>query len=241
MTKRTKRATVTEAKEVVLYVRVSTEEQARTGLSLDAQVAAARAYCAMRGLEILETVTDAGVSAGQPLSTRPGGAQVLSLIAAGRVAGVVATKLDRIFRDCADCLQVTSDWDARGVALHLLDLGGQSIDTSSAMGRFFLTVMAGAAELERGLVSERTAATMARAKANGRRVGAIPYGQRLAADGISLERHDGEQAVIEAVRELRDAGLSLRAVSAELERRGFLSRAGKPFHTQQLLRAVGAA
>ena len=59
----------------------------------------------------------------------------------------VQTKLDRLFRNCQDCLQVTALWDRLGISLHLIDLGGQAIDTSSAMGRFFLTVMGGAAEI----------------------------------------------------------------------------------------------
>jgi len=65
-----KRADATQA---VLYVRVSTEEQATEGVSLEAQETSLRAYCAMRGLEVAELVIDAGVSAGKPLATREGG------------------------------------------------------------------------------------------------------------------------------------------------------------------------
>src|SRR5262245_39614025 len=134
------------------YTRVSTDEQVTSGVSLDAQEAAIRAYCAMRGLDLAEMIVDAGVSAGQPLSSREGGERVGDV----GIAAVVAYKLDRVFRDCADCLAVVRDWDERDVALHLVDLGGQTIDTGTAMGRFFLTVMAGAAELERNLIGERT-------------------------------------------------------------------------------------
>jgi len=238
--KRTTKA-VTPANRVAVYVRVSTEEQARGGVSLEAQEATARAYLSMRGLELAELVVDAGVSAGAPLATRPGGARVLELVRSGAVAGVVACKLDRLFRDCGDCLAVTAAWDKAGAALHLEDMGGQTVDTSTAMGRFFLTVMAGAAELERGMVRERTAAAMAHVKAQGRRVGGVPYGFRLAADGRTLEVDEGEAAVVAAVRELLAAGLSLRKVSAELEARGFLSRTGKPFAAQQVARMAEVA
>lgn len=238
--KRTPKAVPTN--RVAVYVRVSTEEQARGGVSLEAQEATARAYLAMRGLDLAELVVDAGVSAGAPLATRPGGARVLELVRSGAVAGVVACKLDRLFRDCGDCLAVTAAWDKADVALHLVDMGGQTVDTSTAMGRFFLTVMAGAAELERGMVRERTAAAMAHVKAQGRRVGGVPYGRRLAADGRTLEVDEGEAAVVAAVRELLASGLSLRKVSAELERRGFLSRTGRAFMPAQLARmAEGAA
>ena len=241
MKRTTKASKATVANAVALYIRVSTEEQARGGVSLDAQEATLRAYCAMRGLELVELVVDAGVSAGAPLSTRPGGARVLELVRSGAVAGVVAAKLDRLFRDCGDCLAVTREWDKAGVALHLVDMGGQTVDTSTAMGRFFLTVMAGAAELERGMVKERTTAAMAHVKAQGRRVGGVPYGFRLAADGRTLEADEGEQRVKSAALELRAAGLSLRKVSAELARRGFRARCGGAFLASQVARMTEAA
>ena len=239
--KRANQTTKTASTKVALYVRVSTEEQARGGVSLDAQEATLRAYCTMRGLELVELVIDAGVSAGTPLSTRPGGARVLELVRSGAVAGVVAAKLDRLFRDCGDCLAVTRAWDKRGVALHLVDMGGQTVDTSTAMGRFFLTVMAGAAELERGMVAERTTSAMAYVKSQGRRVGAVPYGCRLGADGRTLEVDEGEAAVVAAARELRAAGLSLRAVAAELARRGFTARMGGAFLAAQVARMTDEA
>jgi DNA invertase Pin-like site-specific DNA recombinase len=155
-----------------------------------------------------------------------------------QVQAVVAYKLDRLFRNCGDCLMTTAEWDKKGVALHLVDMGGQTLDTSSAMGRFFLTVMAGAAELERGLVVERTVFAMAHKKELGQRVGEIPYGLRLSTDDVTLLPDDGEQAVIAAVREARRRGLSQRAIAAELARQGFVSRTGKPFGQTQIARIL---
>jgi site-specific DNA recombinase len=212
---------------VVAYVRVSTEEQAADGVSLAAQEEAARAYCTLRGLELAEVVIDAGVSGAKPLAERPGGARVLALVAGRKVAGVVAFKLDRLFRDAGDCLTVTRGWDAAGAALHLIDLGGQSIDTSTAAGRFFLTVMAGAAEMERNLIRERTAAAMAHKRAQGESTGTAPYGMRLAADGVHLEPHPGEQRVIELVRALRAEGLSIRAIAERLTAEAVPARGGR--------------
>jgi DNA invertase Pin-like site-specific DNA recombinase len=219
---------------VIAYCRVSTEEQANEGVSLEAQEARIRAYCAMRGLELAEVVIDAGVSGTKPLATRAGGQRILEAVRRGAVAGVVAVKLDRLFRNCADCLAVTAGWDRAGVALHLVDLGGQAVDTSSAMGRFFLTVMAGAAELERNMIAERTSAAMQHMRSQGQLVGAVPYGYVLAEDGVHVLPCDAEQHVIELVRALRAAGESLRGIAAELERQGMLSRAGKPFVPQAI-------
>ncbi len=229
----------------VIYCRVSTDEQAEHGVSLDAQEAALRAYCTMRGLEVVEVVVDAGVSAGKALATRAGGARVLDLVRRRHVAAVVAYKLDRLFRDCADCLAVTRAWDAAEVALHLVEMGGQAIDTSTAMGRFFLTVMAGAAEMERNLIRERTAAAMAHKRARREFCGGEPpYGWTLAADGRMIEPNAAEQRVLVAARELRGAGGSLRKVGAELELRGMLPRRGGHWHPKtigQLLKAEVAA
>lgn len=220
------------------YVRVSTEEQAREGISMEAQRASINAYCALRGLDLTEVVVDAGVSAGKPLATREGGQRLLDVVGRKEAHAVVAYKLDRIFRDAGDCLTITQEWDRTGVSLHLIDLGGQAIDTSTAMGRFFLTVMAGAAEMERNLVSERTKAAMAYKRSNGELVGAVPYGFRLDDDGVKLVGDESEQAVVAEARQLRSAGLSLRAVARELASKGFLARNRKTFAAMQIKRMV---
>jgi len=227
--------------KAIAYVRVSTEEQATEGVSLDAQEATLRAYCTMRGLELAEVVIDAGVSAGKPLATRDGGAHLLDLVRRGKVQAVVTYKLDRLFRDASDCLQVTAAWDKAGVALHLVDLGGQSVDTSSAMGRFFLTVLAGAAELERNVIRERTAAAMAY-KATRREFtgGQVPYGWTLGADGVHLVADEAEQAIIAAARTLREQGLSLRKVGEELQAEGMLPRSGGKWHAESVKNLLAA-
>jgi DNA invertase Pin-like site-specific DNA recombinase len=204
----------------VLYLRVSTQEQAREGVSLAAQEAKLRTYCELRGLQVVEVVTDAGVSGGKPMHSRAGGQRILDLVKRSAVAHVVAYKLDRLFRDCADCLTVTAAWDKKAIALHLVDLGGQTLDTSSAMGRFFLTVMAGAAELERNLICERTSEAMSYVKSQGRKTGGdVPYGYAVAEDGKTLVLHEQEQAMLEAIRSARQRGFSQRQVVAELTRK----------------------
>ena len=225
-----------------IYCRVSTEEQAAEGVSLDAQENALRAYCALRRLDVAAVVVDGAVSGGKPLHTRPGGRRVLDLVERGTVGSVVAYKLDRLFRDACDCLAVTAEWDRRAVALHLVDLGGQAIDTSTAMGRFMLTVIAGAAEMERNQIRERTAAAMAHKRTLGEYTGgAAPYGWTVAADGIHLAADDAEQAIISAALGLKAAGLSLRKVGAELEGRGLLPRSGGHWHANTVRSLLAAA
>ena len=132
---RTARKTDTTTNSV-LYLRVSTQEQSMEGHSLPMQEARLRNYCAMRGLTIVDMLIDAGVSGGIALEDREGGQRMLALVKAGAVSHIVALKLDRLFRSCVDCLQTTEQWDKKGLALHLVDIGGQAVDSSSAMGRF---------------------------------------------------------------------------------------------------------
>lgn len=68
--------------------------------------------------------------------------------------------------------------------------------------------------------------------------GRVPYGQRLAADGVHLEPHPAEQRVIAAARKLRAQGLALRAIAAELGERGFVSRKGRTFAATQISRML---
>jgi DNA invertase Pin-like site-specific DNA recombinase len=222
----------------IAYVRVSTEEQAAEGVSVDAQVAAVRAYATLRGLELVDVVIDAGVSAGKPLADRVGGAVVVDAVKRRKVRAVVAVKLDRVFRNAGDCLTTTEGWDRTGVALHLVDMGGQAIDTSSAMGRFFLTVMAGAAEMERNLIRERTRGAMKHKRTQGLRTSLhAPFGYRFAADGDTLEPHPGEQRALELITSLRERGMSKRAIAEALQADGVPAR-GARWHETTVARAL---
>lgn len=237
------------AKQVVGYLRVSTDEQAERGVSLGAQEAAIRAYCDMRGLELAELVVDAAVSAGKPLAARAGGRRVLEMAKAGEVGGVVAYKLDRLFRDCADCLGVVRSWDDSAVALHLIDLGGQTIDTSTAMGRFFLTVMAGAAELERNLIGERTKAALGHIRSQGAQLGGEALGWRRTDE----EDEHGRQVIADVetenetagrIVELRSQGLTLQAIADQLTAEGRQTKRGGKWHActvRNVLRRAKAA
>jgi DNA invertase Pin-like site-specific DNA recombinase len=197
---------------VVGYVRVSTDGQAEEGVSLDAQRSAIESYCSLRGLSLVDVVTDPGVSAGKPLASRVGGRQVLQMLRDRAVGGVVAMKLDRLFRSAVDCLSTVAQWDSCGFALHLLDLGGSTIDTSTAVGKMFLTMVSGFAELERNLACERTTAALQRKISRGERAGRVPYGYAIAADDIHLVPDPDEQDVLCRLRTLRSHGKKLQEI-----------------------------
>lgn len=210
--------------EAVSYCRVSTEEQAHEGVSLGAQEARVQAYCAAAGLTLVATVRDEGVSAAKPLATRPGGAALLRMLARRQARHVVVITLDRAFRSTLDCLATVQAWDRAGVSLHLVDHGGQSIATATAVGRMFLTMLAGFAEMEKRLIGERTAAAMRHQKARYQAYARTPYGFDRA--GEVLRPNPAEQAVLTQVQRWYAAGLSLHGIARELTRQRVPTKRG---------------
>ncbi len=208
------------------YTRCSTQEQADSGLGLAAQTERIRAYCKMKGMALLDIIEDPGVSGGKPLADRDGGRELLRIIKKRQTDAVVMLKLDRMFRNAGDCLTTVERWEKAGVALHIVDLGNNAIDTTSAAGRFMLVVLAGAAEMERNLVRERTKAAMGVKRANGERVGSLPYGHTLAADGVTLIPNDAEQETIGTIRTMRNEGLSFTKIAETLTTRGIPTKSG---------------
>lgn len=135
------------------YIRVSTGDQ---GLSLEAQETSIRDYCKLHKAELVDIFIDEDVSGVTYVCSRDNGKKLCDLMKQKKVEGVVCVKLDRMFRNAADALQTCTNWDKIGVSLHLIDMGGQSVNTKTAMGKMMLTMMAGFAEFERNLTSERT-------------------------------------------------------------------------------------
>jgi len=198
----------------VLYIRVSTDEQARHGVSLDAQEERLRAYCVMRDLTIVGVIRDEGVSAFKHLDKRPGGAELLECIASGRADHVVALKLDRLFRNAADALALTETWNRAGVALHLVDMGGAAMDTASATGRMMLTMLAGFAEFERALISERTTTALTYKKDKREAYAPTPFG--YSRKGTRLHEDTAELATVARIHAWSADGMSLAAIARQL-------------------------
>src|SRR3954447_645098 len=95
----------------IAYVRVSSEEQSKEGVSLDAQEQRVRAYATMRGLELATIYREEGVSGKIPLRDRPEGAKLVEAITKKRAKHVIAVKLDRLFRNAGDALLQSERWD----------------------------------------------------------------------------------------------------------------------------------
>jgi len=204
------------------YVRVSTEDQAKEGVSLENQKSKIKAYCELKDLELLEIVEDAGISAKN--LNRPGVKKVLEMAKKREVQAVVVYKLDRLFRSTVDALQTTRKFDKWGVAFHSIE---ETLDTQSAMGRFFFTLTAALAEMERRIIGERTKAALSHKRSNNEKTGGdIPYGFDLISEGLLVE-NESEQRVIRLIHDLNQQGYSLRKICEELESAGHKTKRGK--------------
>ncbi len=214
------------------YVRVSTEDQAREGVSLDAQEARIRAWCAERALPVASIHVDAGIS-GARADTRPALQAALSEAQAGSVLVVYA--ISRLSRSTIDALLIEARLREAGATLHSLS---ESYDLASASGRMVFRLMCILAEFEREQLAERTAGAMRHMRDRGQRLGTLPYGYGVAEDGRTLVPDESEQRVLALARAMRAEGLSLRRISAALAELGCLSRSGQPFQPRSLARML---
>jgi site-specific DNA recombinase len=221
---------------VIAYCRVSTDEQSSSGVSLGAQESKLRAYCEALDLVLVAVEVDAGASAKS--LTRPALQRALSSLRRGEADALLVTKLDRLTRSVRDLATLLEDHFAVGRS-GLISIG-ESVDTRSAAGRLVLNVMTSVAQWEREAIGERTSTALQHMRSQGRRVGSIPFGYALAADGETLEPVEAEQAIIAEARALRAAGLALRAVAGTLAERGIVSRNGRPFAPEQVSRMLAA-
>jgi site-specific DNA recombinase len=222
------------------YCRVSSLEQIE-GTSLQSQEEQIRAYLTMKNIELAGLFIDAGVSGGKPIAGRPEGSKLVEMVDSGEVQCVAIVKLDRAFRNVVDCLQTVDAWERAGVALHIVDLGGNSIDTTSPAGRFMLTVLSAAGEMERGMIRDRCNSGRASRKAQGFRIGEVPFGFQLGPDGKSLVISGEEQEVIGIVEKLAGQGYSASAIADDLNRRGLPTKKGGTWSHKQIIRILKRA
>jgi DNA invertase Pin-like site-specific DNA recombinase len=222
--------------KAVAYTRVSTDKQADFGVSLEAQIEKVRAMAVVQGAELAEVIVDAGESAKS--LNRNGMARLMALVDAGAVDTVIIAKLDRLTRSVADLAELLKRFERRGVSLVSV---ADSLDTRSAAGRLVLNIMVSVSQWEREAIGERTRDAMGHKRANGERVGTVPFGSRVAADGVHLEADPAEQGILARIRELNVAGFSTRRIAEELNRQGLKTRRGTDWRFQYVAGALRAA
>lgn len=150
-------------RQVFVYTRYSPRRDPGS-LSCEIQLKMCREYCRSKQLLIVDTFVDKEVSGATSLKDRPQGGLMFQQLPKrklkNRKVGVVAARLDRLFRSSQDCCFTVAEWGTRGIDLHLLDMGGSAISTEDPHGKFMFMCLAHIAQMEREMCAARTSEAM---------------------------------------------------------------------------------
>lgn len=220
------------------YTRVSTHEQAKDGNSIEIQKQNIERYCYLKELNLLEIITEPGVSAGIPLHKRTGGQSLLELMYNKDVNHIIVTKLDRLFRDADDCLSTIKEWEKFNIGLHIIDLGGLTINTKETAGKLFLSIMAVMAEWEKNVIRDRTREAMQQLILNKKYTGGkVPFGFKIG-ENNELESNEKEKEVISIICSMRAEGATVTEIHKKLVELNIGSRGNKPICNAQIVKIL---
>jgi site-specific DNA recombinase len=215
------------------YVRVSTDEQAKEGISLENQREKISAYCSLNDMILTDIIADEGISAKN--LNREGMQSLILLVKQNKVDAVIIYKLDRLSRSVKDTIVLVELFEKHKVAFHSIV---DHIDTKTATGRFFLHIMSSLAQMERELIGERTKDALSLKVRKGERVGHVPFGYNLGSDGKTLIENPIEQEAICLMKNLYRKGFAYRAICRELNSKAYDSKEGV-WHPQKIKNILG--
>ena len=163
---------IKDSRKSVAYIRVSSQRQVDEGVSIAAQKRRIKEYAKFKGLTLDDSdiLIEKSVSGGIPIWDRPVGRVLKGKLMTGDYSNLITMKLDRMFRLVSDMLATVDELNDANISFHIVDMNGEAVDTSTPMGRFFLTMMGAMAEMERGLISERTQIGMNQLKADHKKI-----------------------------------------------------------------------
>jgi DNA invertase Pin-like site-specific DNA recombinase len=215
----------------VVYLRVSTDEQAASGLGLDAQLHACRAWAEREGAEALGPfVEEEGVGGATPLEKRTRLVEAIDAVGRGDV--LLVAKRDRVARDPILTAMIEAAVKRRGG--RLVSAAGEGTATDDPDDVLMRRIVDAFAEYERLIITARTRAALAAKRRRGERTGQVPYGAALDPDGpanakgrpVRLRPDPAEANTVADVRAWRAAGWSLRRIARELDARGVPTKNG---------------
>ena len=209
-------------KKAIGYIRVSTEQQADEGVSLDAQRAKIEGWCKANDCELVAVHVDAGIS-GKNMDKRPGLLKALGSMKRDMV--LVVYSLSRLARSTKDTLAIAERLEKSGADMVSLS---EKIDTTGAAGKMMFRMLAVLAEFERDVISERTTAALAHKKANGEKYAPVPFGFREVEK--RLVAVESEALVVARILAQRKAGSTLQAIADGLNGQGIKGKRGGKWH-----------
>ncbi len=221
-----------ENRATIAYMRVSVAESADRGYSLEAQRERLKAFAvSMERGAVQEFIVDDGFS-GSTLD-RPGMRRLLSMVRSGDVGCITVTKLDRLSRSLRDVLALLDLCNHTETALLS---ASEALDTSSAVGKMLIHLLASFGEFERGRISERTSDVLAFKRRSKVVYGPTPYGYRRSKDRLIPD--PVQQKALALIRRLDSDGASLRTIAAALTKKRFAPPKGKAWHAQSVRRVL---
>jgi len=211
-------------KKTIGYVRVSTQEQAKNGLSLKNQDWTVKAYAKLKKLGEVEIIADKGES-GKSLD-REGMKKLVSLCSEGQVRHLIVYKMDRLTRRTRDLLELVEDvFVANGVCFHSVT---ENVDTTGPLGKFFLTLMGALAQMERELIVERIKDALEEKRRRGEPLGSPALG--FTAEDKKRIEDPQELEIVKYVKVLRRKRLSHRDIAKRLNEEGIPTKRGRKWH-----------
>ena len=232
-----------DAARAVAYIRISEDELsedesgARSPNGAVAQRAAIEAWATRRRVQVASWQVDRGVGGAVPIAERPGLVAAYAAVRQHGAGVLVAATSERFAYDSLVAWLIERAALTEGAAIHTVD-GSLRAGPGEPDGAWTRGALDLAGAYVRVLNRARTREALAAKKSRGERVGAVPYGFRVGADGLHLEAYDAAQEVIQAVRSLADDGLSQRAIVASLAARGVVGRTGAPLQQTQVARML---
>jgi DNA invertase Pin-like site-specific DNA recombinase len=217
-------------KSIVGYVRVSTEEQKKYGISLSAQEDDIRRYAALSKAPIRQIYRDEGIS-GKNIEARPGLKECLVSLTRGEE--LVCSNTSRLSRNCGDTLGILNDLEKRGVKLRCLDVDG---DMSKATTRLYFTLRSMLAEHERLIIAERIKSAMNYLVRGGKLKTKPPFGYKSPGKKMALVEDPEEMAIVKHIRKMTqdDPSISRSEICRRLEAAGLKCRNAKRWYIQRL-------
>ncbi len=218
--------------KAVIYLRVSTDEQAESGLGLESQRATCEAKARDLGAQDISVFADEGFGGSTPVAERPGLTEALETLREGDV--FIVAKRDRIARD-----YMLAGWVDLAVArarARLVSVAGEGTDSDDPMSRVMRVIVDAFAQYERDMIRARTKSALKVKRTRSEKTGgAVPFGYRVVSTEIYMrgdkvrKRHKlgpdaGEQEAIRRMRELRAQGLGWRAIASCISESGIRGR-----------------
>ena len=191
-------------RRVGLYGRVSTDEQALKGFSIEAQVDALKEYAKKNNMKIVDVYLDEGISGAKPPLKRPALKRLLEDVEAGKIDMILFTKLDRWFRSVKEYFKVQEILDDNKVEWKAIQ---EDCDTTTANGQMAITIFLAVAQNERDRTAERIKVVLEHKRKNKEACfggQAIPFGYMKEADEHGKMRLVKDPKTMKACQEFWD-------------------------------------